>query len=1225
MLEKIGLPAKPSLRGNTWVVDASHCQGCSSQFTFINRKHHCRRCGGLFCNSCTQQRMFLRGQGDSPVRICEPCKKLEEAARFELRHGYKNRTAKGSSKTIPKHEDDILNEILGTDADVSSSSRSVSSMDRTSYKSKASTASIPDVTETARNDTTESQLETVLTSPEELRQLASEEKKKYRVLKGEGKSEEALKAFKRGKELERQAEALEISLRRNRKRVLSLGNVTEAPNKDAVKDSSKAHKPLHQGGKEKDDFADELKELGWSDDEDKKIATISVEGEFSSLLREVPMKSSREKGHGIDKTQVIALKKKALKLKREGKLAEAKEELKKAKLLERELEEQELLAGAEDSDDELSALIRSMDDDKEDDLLGQLEQRRDFDVSNLVGNVDNLEFHGDFDVTEEDMMDPDIASALVSLGWDESSEQHDNANSQPTPTNREERLAEIQSLKREALNLKRAGNVAEAMATLKKAKLLEREIEAVDASNTSSKTVDTAGAQSDLSLKHPTRSRLAIQRELLAVKKKALTLRREGRLDEAEEELKKGMVLQNELDEIDNLSKLAAARKAGFREGDRGNEQTYISGNSLDDDGEVEVKDEDLDDPAYLSTLRSLGWNEEDHYSAGSSSKASDAVSRRPEVVTETQNADDILSAVPKRSKAEIQRELLGLKRKALALRRQGNSDEAEEVLKQTKILEAQMMEMDSGKNLQPNGNQLKKGSIDLPIDTRVNEGDDDVTENDLKDPALMSVLNDLGWKDEEPKPLQPHETPINRVISSSLQTSGPSRAAKSKGQIQRELLDFKRKALAFRRQGKTEEAEELLRKANILEAQLAELESAKSEQTIDASSNVKMEPEGSLPVVSSQKNYMDVDLLAGYGKKQAETENLRNDHSSILSASQLVQENYNLLGDFSSSSKAGSPSKLRKTETGIASHPVQQANMIDLLTGDHGEISQIAAAKGKDETDSDLCVPSRSEPRSHRESAANPERQKQRNPDTETRVLQEGSEGDRYQKSPVQNMSPQDGQQSLRQEILAHKRKAVALKREGRLSEAKEALQQAKLLERRLEGENTPPGKAEQGDLVSSAKAPTVQKENSPSPSSSSPKPLSSRDRFKLQQESLSHKRQAMKLRREGLLQEAEAEFELAKALEAQLEESISHEPSKSEPVDEVSVEDFLDPQLLSALRAIGLDNSSSPQTRTEEKPGGKKASHNAVKPNPVKESSNEERAQLEERVKAEKVKAVA
>ena len=41
--------------------------------------------------------MVLRGQGDSPVRICEPCKKLEEAARFELRHGHKSRTGRGMS------------------------------------------------------------------------------------------------------------------------------------------------------------------------------------------------------------------------------------------------------------------------------------------------------------------------------------------------------------------------------------------------------------------------------------------------------------------------------------------------------------------------------------------------------------------------------------------------------------------------------------------------------------------------------------------------------------------------------------------------------------------------------------------------------------------------------------------------------------------------------------------------------------------------------------------------------------------------------------------------------------------------------------------------------------------------------------------------------------------------------------------------------------------------
>ncbi|CAL8144786.1 unnamed protein product [Prunus armeniaca] len=114
MLEQIGLPAKPSLRGNTWVVGASHCQGCTSRFTFINRKHHCRRCGGLFCNSCTQQKMFLRGQGDSPVHICEPCEKLEEAARFE-RHGHKTRAGRGSLKLTSKPEDEVLNQILGND------------------------------------------------------------------------------------------------------------------------------------------------------------------------------------------------------------------------------------------------------------------------------------------------------------------------------------------------------------------------------------------------------------------------------------------------------------------------------------------------------------------------------------------------------------------------------------------------------------------------------------------------------------------------------------------------------------------------------------------------------------------------------------------------------------------------------------------------------------------------------------------------------------------------------------------------------------------------------------------------------------------------------------------------------------------------------------------------------------------------------------------------------
>ncbi|KAL1191979.1 Protein FREE1 [Cardamine amara subsp. amara] len=1135
MLEKIGLPAKPSLRGNSWVVDASHCQGCSSQFTFINRKHHCRRCGGLFCGSCTQQKMSLRGQGDSPVRICEPCKKLEEAARFELRHGYKNRLAKGgSSKRTVKNEDDVLSEILGSDVDVSSSAESVSSTDRVTSKEMASSSSNKDM-----------ELDDVSASPEELRKQAVEEKNKYRVLKGEGKSEEALKAFKRGKELEREADALEITLRKNRKRVLSMQNVAETQNKAATKESSKSLKPPRQGGKGNEDLSTELRELGWSDDEEKKPATVSLEGEFSSLLREVPQRTNPQKSGGIDKSQVIAIKKKALALKREGKLAEAKEELKRAKVLERELEERELLGGADESDDELSALINSMDDDKEDDLLAQYEGSHDFDISNLVGNVDDI--HGEYDVTDEDMEDPAIAAALKSLGWTEDPGHRESAHPQPSPKNREESLAEIQTLKREALNLKRAGNVAEAMATLKKAKLLEKELEAA---NTSSQTVDTTRVERDTSLKLPPRSRLAIQKELLAVKKKALTLRREGKFNEAEEELKKGAVLQNQLDELDNSSKLASAGKAVREKGNVGNDLPDISRNSMDiDDGEVDVKDEELNDPNYLSMLKSLGWNDEDNNPAGSSSAKPNPVSSQP-----------------RRSKAEIQRELLGLKRKALTLRRQGNVDEAEEVLNQTKILEAQMMEIDSGKNLHAESNQLKKISTDCGI----NEGDDNVTENDMKDPALLSTLKNLGWEEEEPKK--------EEAAFSSTQSTAPRIAAKTKGQIQRELLDLKRKALAFKRQGKTVEAEELYCKANVLEAQLAELETP------------KMETKGSASAINP-KDYMDVDILVGSQMENKAVKSSSGSHSS--------QDNFDfdLLGDFISPAKSGSSTAHEKTESRVISQPSrQQPNMMDLLTGEHCEKSQIHAEKAKAETKSDIGLGN-----------------------TEPRVAREESEpGNIHQSASVQNTSPQS---TLKQEILAYKRKALALKKEGKMSEAREALQQAKLLERRQlqEGENPSPEKLGRDDMVSATQHPPPAREKENSPSSSAPKPMSSRDRFKLQQESLSHKRQAMKLRREGKMEEAEAEFEIAKTLEAQLEDSTS---SKPEPVDDVAVEDFLDPQLLSALKAIGLDNPVNPpsMSRTE-------TTQAAAKPNPVMESNqnnNQERSQLEERIKAEKVKAV-
>jgi FYVE zinc finger len=55
-----------------WVPDeeATHCcsDDCKSQFGLINRKHHCRGCGKIFCNSC------CTGKGDD--KKCHNCLKM---------------------------------------------------------------------------------------------------------------------------------------------------------------------------------------------------------------------------------------------------------------------------------------------------------------------------------------------------------------------------------------------------------------------------------------------------------------------------------------------------------------------------------------------------------------------------------------------------------------------------------------------------------------------------------------------------------------------------------------------------------------------------------------------------------------------------------------------------------------------------------------------------------------------------------------------------------------------------------------------------------------------------------------------------------------------------------------------------------------------------------------------------------------------------------------------
>mmetsp|Transcript_35250 Transcript_35250/g.58918 ORF Transcript_35250/g.58918 Transcript_35250/m.58918 type:complete len:956 (+) Transcript_35250:97-2964(+) len=50
------------------------CMSCKNDFSFVRRKHHCRNCGGIFCNSCSQKRFPLLKFGyEDPVRVCDNC------------------------------------------------------------------------------------------------------------------------------------------------------------------------------------------------------------------------------------------------------------------------------------------------------------------------------------------------------------------------------------------------------------------------------------------------------------------------------------------------------------------------------------------------------------------------------------------------------------------------------------------------------------------------------------------------------------------------------------------------------------------------------------------------------------------------------------------------------------------------------------------------------------------------------------------------------------------------------------------------------------------------------------------------------------------------------------------------------------------------------------------------------------------------------------------------
>ncbi|CAK6445143.1 unnamed protein product [Pipistrellus nathusii] len=66
-----------ALKGHTWLKDdeATHCKQCEKEFSISRRKHHCRNCGHIFCNTCSSSELALPSY-PKPVRVCDGCHTL---------------------------------------------------------------------------------------------------------------------------------------------------------------------------------------------------------------------------------------------------------------------------------------------------------------------------------------------------------------------------------------------------------------------------------------------------------------------------------------------------------------------------------------------------------------------------------------------------------------------------------------------------------------------------------------------------------------------------------------------------------------------------------------------------------------------------------------------------------------------------------------------------------------------------------------------------------------------------------------------------------------------------------------------------------------------------------------------------------------------------------------------------------------------------------------------
>ncbi|KAJ6706931.1 MYOSIN-11 [Salix viminalis] len=245
-------------------------------------------------------------------------------------------------------------------------------------------------------------------------------------------------------------------------------------------------------------------------------------------------------------------------------------------------------------------------------------------------------------------------------------------------------------------------------------------------------------------------------------------------------------------------------------------------------------------------------------------------------------------------------------------------------------------------------------------------------------------MLTNLGWKDDGVEAVTVQAKPSKQVLDHLVHSADPSTIPpsssisaarpRSKGEIQRELLGLKRKALSLRCNGETEQAEELLKMAKVLESQIDDLEGPKKELFPDASEDKKYQSSGSLNNHEKQNNVNNavemieklaaaavdtsekfIESFTGSGRKGSDKTAPPSWSPDIVNQVpfEINEDNHPSVGDFDLLGEMGSLSNSRVNQGTEFFHPPNQSmNLMDLLTGDDWSSPQIPARKLEDKVD---------------------------------------------------------------------------------------------------------------------------------------------------------------------------------------------------------------------------------------------------------------------------------